>query len=249
MFSFLPVERVSSKERTRRGLIDFSRQITMRNRWVTLLFVLGLAVSSCAGPPRPVKKKPVQPAPRGRGSAYVERGVASWYGEEFHGNPTASGEIYNMYDLTAAHRTLPLGTSVMVTNLENHRSVRVRINDRGPFLKGRIIDLSYAAAKAIDMAEQGTARVEVVAFGVSKDHKGQAPVYAVQVGSFSKRENAERLLHEVRQFFEEAYLTILETTQGSYYRVRVGKFPTREMAYEVAQKLVSRGYSVLITSR
>jgi rare lipoprotein A len=221
----------------------------MKNRWVAFFFIIGLVVSSCAGPSRPVKKKPVQPVPGRRGSEYVERGIASWYGEEFHGNPTASGEIYNMYDLTAAHRTLPLGTSVMVTNLENHRSVRVRINDRGPFLKGRIIDLSYAAAKVIDMAEKGTARVEVVAFGVPKDHKEQAPVYAVQVGSFSKRENAERLLHEVREFFEGAYMTILETTQGSYYRVRVGKFPTRELAYQAAEKLVSLGYSVLITSR
>jgi len=231
------------------GLRGFPLQRSRRNRWVALLFVIGMVVSSCVGPSRPVKKKPVQPVPGRRGSAYVERGIASWYGEGFHGNPTASGEIYNMYDLTAAHRTLPLGTSVMVTNLENHRSVRVRINDRGPFLKGRIIDLSYAAAKAIDMAEKGTARVEVVAAGVSKDHKRQAPVYAVQIGSFSKRENAERLLHEVRAFFEGAYMTVLETTQGSYYRVRVGRFPRREMAYQAAEKLVSLGYSVLITSR
>jgi rare lipoprotein A len=77
----------------------------------------------------------------------VQYGVASWYGEKFHGNPTASGEIYDMYQLTAAHKTLPLGTYVMVTNTENNRSVQVKVNDRGPFVKGRLIDLSYAAAR------------------------------------------------------------------------------------------------------
>ena len=88
-------------------------------------------------------------------------GIASWYGSEFHGRRTASGEIYNMYDYTAAHKTLPLGTYVKVINLENGKSVIVRINDRGPFKKGRIIDLSYAAAKKIGIIEKGTARVRL----------------------------------------------------------------------------------------
>ena len=88
-------------------------------------------------------------------------GVASWYGPGFHGRRTASGEIYNMYDYTAAHKTLPLGTYVRVINLENGKSVVVRINDRGPFVKNRIIDLSYAAAKKIDMIDKGTARVKL----------------------------------------------------------------------------------------
>jgi len=88
-------------------------------------------------------------------------GIASWYGPNFHGRRTASGEIYNMYDYTAAHKTLPLGTYVRVINLENGKSVVVRINDRGPFVKNRIIDLSYAAAKKIDMIDKGTARVKL----------------------------------------------------------------------------------------
>lgn len=180
---------------------------------------------------------------------YVQRGVASWYGRKFHGKPTASGEIYNMYDLTAAHKTLPLGTDVMVTNLENHRSVLVKINDRGPFVKGRIIDLSYAAARVIGIVEKGTARVKVVAFSLKEPPRRGAPVYAVQVGSFSEKENAEQLLRELKRVFDEAYMTILETTGGNYYRVRVGRFGSKDKAYRMAEKLVSLGYSVLITSR
>lgn len=88
-------------------------------------------------------------------------GLASYYGEKFHGKRTASGEIYNMYDMTAAHRTLPFGTYVMVTNLENGRSVVVRINDRGPFAKGRVIDLSYAAAKRLGILHKGVAKVRI----------------------------------------------------------------------------------------
>ncbi|NIQ37288.1 MAG: septal ring lytic transglycosylase RlpA family protein [Proteobacteria bacterium] len=204
---------------------------------------LGFLIYSCAGPTRPPKKIPE------KRPVYVQRGVASWYGLKFHGKPTASGEIYNMYDLTAAHKTLPLGTDVMVTNLENHRSVLVKINDRGPFVKGRIIDLSYAAARVIGIEEKGTARVKVVAFNLSEPPRRGSPVYAVQVGSFSEKENAERLLRELKKFFDEAYMTVLETTGGNYYRVRVGRFGSKDKAYRTAEQLVSLGYSVLITSR
>jgi len=215
----------------------------IRRIWIVVLVVgVGLFTWSCAGPTRPVGKEPARPR-------YVERGIASWYGDEFHGNPTASGEIYDMYQLTAAHKTLPLGTSVMVTNLENRRFVRVRINDRGPFVKGRIIDLSYEAARVIGMAEKGTARVEVVAFGVTDRLLDEDPVYAVQVGSFRDRKNAESLLRQLQRVSAGAYMTVLETNQGNYYRVRVGRFDTREMARQAAEKLVSLGYSVLITSR
>jgi rare lipoprotein A len=218
-------------------------------RWVVLFVSFSLLVSSCAAPTRRVKKKPVESVPGRLDSFYVERGVASWYGREFHGNPTASGEIYNMYDLTAAHRALPLGTRAMVTNLENNRSVEVRINDRGPFVKDRIIDLSYAAAKVIDMVDHGTAQVKIVAFGIREDFRQEPSFYTVQVGSFSEKANAEYLLQEVRRVFQEAYMTVLETTGGNYYRVRVGRFKRREMAYRLAEKLSSMGYAVLITSR
>src|SRR4030066_707835 len=100
-----------------------------------------------------------------RESKEVQFGVASWYGGEFHGRPTSSGEVYDMYQLTCAHNTLPLGTMVMVTNLENGKSVELKVNDRGPFVKGRIIDVSYAAAKMLDMCEKGTALVKVEVLG------------------------------------------------------------------------------------
>lgn len=216
---------------------------------IIFFLILGVFACSCVGPTWPFRKEPARPALESKRPVYAQRGIASWYGGKFHGNPTASGEIYNMFELTAAHRTLPLGTSVMVTNLENGRSVEVRINDRGPFVRGRIIDLSYAAARAIGIVEKGTTNVEVVAFGIAEAPHDEAPIYAVQVGSFSDRENAERLLNQLQEVFGEAYMTILETTQGNYYRVRVGRFSTREMAYRMAEKIVSLGYSVLITSR
>lgn len=213
---------------------------------VTLICLLGVGsfIYSCATPTRPSKKEPEIKRP-----TYVQRGVASWYGKKFHGRPTASGEIYNMYNLTAAHKRLPLGTSAMVTNLENGRSVLVRINDRGPFVKRRIIDLSYGAARIIGMVEKGTARVKLVAFDLAEEPRPEAPVYAVQVGSFSDKGNAKRLLRELRKAFDGAYMTTLETNEGNYYRVRIGRFGSREKAYRVAEKLVSFGYSVLITTR
>jgi rare lipoprotein A len=120
---------------------------------------------------------------------WTQEGVASWYGPNFHGKYTSNGEIYNMYDYTAAHKTLPMNTKVKVTNLNNGKSVIVRINDRGPFVKGRIIDLSYAAAKKIGMDKTGTApvKLEVVGFG-DKDY---VDGYMIQVGAFSRYEGAE----------------------------------------------------------
>ena len=100
-------------------------------------------------------------------TGYKERGIASWYGKKFHGRQTSNGERYDMYSMTAAHKTLPLPTNVRVTNLDNGRAVIVRVNDRGPFVKGRIIDMSYAAAQALDMTRSGIARVEVEALDTS----------------------------------------------------------------------------------
>ena len=130
---------------------------------------------------------------------YVERGVASWYGPKFHGNLTASGERFDMYALTAAHRTLPIPTDVEVTNLRNGRSIVVRINDRGPFVDRRIIDLSYAAGHALGLVGAGTGLVEVRAIGVSRKvprSEGIPTVWSpgfVQVGAYSKPANAERM--------------------------------------------------------
>ena len=157
-------------------------------------------------------------------SGYVEIGIASWYGPGFHGRKTASGEFYNMYKLTAAHKTLPLGTYVRVINLENGKSVVVKINDRGPFVPGRIIDLSYAAAKRIGMLKKGTAKVKLIALGRRVDHHYRQENYEkgrfyVQVGAFKNKLNAYRFKHKLlRKYGIKARGVKLE----GYYRVLAG---------------------------
>jgi len=122
-----------------------------------LLLSLLVALLGCAGKPAPISASDVQ--------GYAEKGIASWYGRKYHGRLTANGERYDMHALTAAHKRLPFGAVVVVKNLENGKKVRVRINDRGPFKKGRIIDLSYAAARELGMVEQGLARVKIKVVG------------------------------------------------------------------------------------
>jgi rare lipoprotein A len=207
-----------------------------------------LLVSSCT-----LKRADIRYEDRS-GVEKIQYGVASWYGKKFHGNPTASGEIYDMYQLTAAHKTLPLDTYVMVTNLENYRSVEVKINDRGPFVKGRIIDLSYAAARSIDMVEKGTTRVRVEvlkrkALVVRNQAEGFGRGFTVQVGSFTDKGNAVNLSKHLGRELRNVYISVYETPETYYYRVRVGHFPTREMAYGMAAKLANRGYSVMIAPR
>lgn len=179
----------------------------------------------------------------------VEVGLASWYGKDFHGRKTASGEVYDMYQLTAAHKVLPLGTNVMVTHLNNGRSVMVVINDRGPFVKGRIIDLSYAAAQTLEMVAEGVARVRVEVLG-----KGFVPApsstgsFTIQVGAFIDRSNAVRLMNELQETYRDVSLTELRTPENTYYRVRLGRFRTREEAYQFAVRLAQQGYTVFMTT-
>ena len=120
-------------------------------------------------------------------SGYIERGIASWYGPTFHGKRTSSGEIYNMYDLTAAHKILPFNTKVLVINLYNHKKVIVRINDGGPFVKNRIIDLSYRAAQKIDMIKTGTAPVIIKVIQTNNSLE----TFFIQIGSFNNKKNAK----------------------------------------------------------
>lgn len=176
----------------------------------------------------------------------VQYGVASWYGGEFHGRPTSSGEIYDMYQLTCAHNTLPLGTIVMVTNLENGRSLELKVNDRGPFVKERIIDVSYAAAQMLGMWEKGTAlvKVEVLIPGIEPVQR-----FTLQVGSFADESLAQKLAEQLRKYFEDVYVTTLETLTQKYHRVRIGQFDTRDAAWTIAEKLSQMGFNVLITSR
>jgi rare lipoprotein A len=158
-------------------------------------------------------------------AGYVEEGTASWYGPDFHGGRTATGETYDMHAMTGAHPTLPLPTWVRVTNLENGRSVVVRLNDRGPFARGRIIDLSRAAAEQLDMIRAGTARVEVRSLaGGDAAAAGALPAaYYAQAGAFASRENAEALADRLRDAGIEGVTVSESASDGRpLYRVRAG---------------------------
>jgi rare lipoprotein A len=226
--------------------------------------VLALLLCACAaerastpppstqpGYPKPYKVMGewYQPLPHSVG--FRQRGTASWYGRDFHGKRTSSGEIYNMYAMTAAHKTLPLGTLVQVNNLANRRSVEVRINDRGPFVRGRIIDLSYTAAAQLDIVGPGTAPVEVVAVAqpLTADAGGNAVKidyysgnFTFQVGAFTDRDNAERLRRELDRGYKNAHITVFDRGDLIFYRVRVGKCSTLEQAIAYEKQLIENGY-------
>ncbi len=165
---------------------------------------------------------------------YVEDGVASWYGFPFNGHRTSNGEIYDMHQFTAAHRTLPFGSIVRVTNLRNGLQTEVRINDRGPFVANRVIDLSLSAAQAIEMVGPGTApvRLEVIS-GPSP----QAGFFAVQVGAFVSQVNAQRLRDNLSTRYTPVTIATYDSPTGLFYRVRVGRFPTEDGAHQLAGEL------------
>ncbi len=206
-----------------------------------------------AGYPKPYKVfgKWYQPLPHSKG--FRQRGIASWYGKDFHGKKTSNGEIYDMYAMTAAHKTLPLGTYVRVHNLANNRKLEVRINDRGPFVRGRIIDLSYTAAKDIGIVGPGTARVEVVALGTPATTDGGSSRsyvpgdyysgnFTYQVGAFVNRENAEKQKRDLEKRYKNAHITVFDRGDQIFYRVRVGKFTTLEDAVRHEEILIQDGY-------
>ena len=187
---------------------------------------------------------------------YVERGIASWYGTKFHGRATSTLEPYDMYAFTAAHKTLPLPTYVRVTNLENGRSLVVRVNDRGPFAHERIIDLSYAAAVRLGVHLKGTALVEVRALEPAAGEPPPpravtaataapaAPGRAfVQVGSFASRANAERLAGQLRGALAEP-VRIDEALVGAlrHFRVRLGPFTHATEALDLSSRLSELGF-------
>lgn len=169
---------------------------------------------------------------------YIEEGVASWYGEPFHGRRTSSGEIYDMYQFTAAHRTLPFGAIVRVTNLRSGKQTDVRINDRGPFVANRIIDLSLSAARALDMIGTGTALVRLEMISGTNPYIG---AFAVQVGAFLVEENAQRLRASLAERYAPVQITQFEAPNGIFYRVRVGRVPTEEAAQQLAEHLRTDG--------
>jgi rare lipoprotein A len=175
----------------------------------------------------------------------VEVGVASWYGPDFHGRPTSSREIYDMNDMTAAHPSLPFGTFVMVTNLENERTAVVRINDRGPFAKGRIIDLSYAAARVLGVVGPGTARVRLEVLKGYRTETGGARFF-VQVGSFAAQENAYALKRRLESAgYSGVIVSTYATAARTYYRVRV-RAGSRGEALKTAGRLADEGFAVIV---
>jgi len=209
---------------------------------------------------------------------YVARGIASWYGEKFHGHKTSNGEIFNMYAMSAAHRSLRIPGYARVTNLDNGRSVIVRVNDRGPFHSERLMDLSYAAAKKLGFHDRGTARVEVAAITVRPDGSmwlagqpftpgasggqtvdraiaspqpaGDSRALFVQLGSFSSREPAEKLLSRAQAVLESPMrVRAVDTESGRFHRVQVGPFDTEEGARQTQDLLENRGFpqSILLT--
>jgi rare lipoprotein A len=164
----------------------------------------------------------------------VETGVASWYGKPYHGRQAANGEVYDMETLVAAHRTLPFDTWVKVTNLLNQKTVEVRIIDRGPFVDGRIIDLSHAAARAIDLIGPGIASVRLEVLRVPS--LALPGAYAVQVGAFREKANAERLRARMEASFGSARI-VLRDGEPPLWRVLVGAESTVEAATALAERI------------
>jgi rare lipoprotein A len=246
------------------------------NRLLIALFV-SLALCSCGGSKwrlpsttyikpaivvpettKPYSVDGVSYYPLPSGDGFVQEGVASWYGRKFHGKKTSSGEIYNMYDETAAHKTLPFGTRLRVKNLSNQKEVVVRINDRGPFVKQRIIDLSYMAAKKIGLVDPGTARVRLTVLskkvGMVRAGAIRKPLveardfdkgrFTIQVGAFQKRENAERLAARLSVIFGYVSITPhVPVNSTTFYRVRVSLSESLTEAGRIMKELEYLGFS------
>src|SRR5579885_2600641 len=191
---------------------------------------------------------------------FVERGIASWYGPDFHGKRTSSGEIYDMYQMTAAHKTLPIPTYVQVTNLQTGRSTVVKVNDRGPFKDNRIIDLSYVAARKLGIWEQGTGLVEIRALTpggkpvaapavapptstvIAQARATGAPVpFYIQIGAFIDRGNAERLRARVLAVASNVQIAPGESNGQAVYRVQIGPFTDVDASDRIVHALLQAG--------
>jgi rare lipoprotein A len=183
-----------------------------------------------SGPPPAIEHQPAVPG------EYVEEGVASWYGIPFNGHRTSNGEVYDMHQMTAAHRTLPFGAVVRVTNLSNGMQTQVRINDRGPFVANRVIDLSLAAAQAIEMIGTGTAPVRLEILAGPNPRTGY---FGVQVGAFTVEGNAEKLKAQLSARYSSISIATYDSPNGIFYRVRVGRVPTQDAAVQLAAQLRS----------
>lgn len=219
---------------------------------VTAVALALTLMASCGGPSGTRMSK-------GRSLGYK---VVSWYGPGFHGKRTASGEVYNMNADTCAHKSMPFGTRLKIVNPENGRSVVVTVNDRGPFVRGRDIDLSRAAAKKLRTLEKGTAKVKVYYLdrdmryatylkdgrvrgsspSVSSGRRTGAGIYTIQVASFKERDSALYMKNGLELMHKKVYIREKWIDGSRYYRVRVGKFRSEGSALKYARKLAFEGY-------
>ena len=218
----------------------------MKARAIILLALLALAFS-CA-------KKPMKPSDVSK--KWSEKGTASWYGDEFKGKPTANGEPFDPEGMTAAHKTLPPGTVVLVTNLDNKKQAELRINDRGPFVRGRIIDCSKKGARVLGFLGQGMAPVRVEIVKVGKGRTGKSPTqviggndskldgsFTVQAGAFMERDNAQKFRDKLEKKFGDSYIVKFR----DYYRVRIGHFADEKDADQVLHTLTKNGLEGFVT--
>jgi rare lipoprotein A len=213
-----------------------------------------------SGPNRPYAVRGRSYTPQTADRSYRQRGLASWYGRQFHGRPTASGEPYDMYAMTAAHPTLPIPSYVRVRHLGNGREVIVRVNDRGPFISGRIIDLSYAAAHRLGFIAQGHAEVEIERITHTEIRAGRwqreavpvpeptlvrttptpvasASSYWVQLGAFRQRDGAESFMGQVGAQVEWLAPLLTIVTEASLHRLQAGPYASRTEAGDAAQRI------------
>lgn len=195
------------------------------------MLATALAVQGC------VWSVPLATSPSAEPSTYAagwtQSGVASWYGEPFHGQPTAAGGIYDMDAMTAAHRTIPFGTRIRVDNRDNGRSVELVVNDRGPFVRGRILDVSRAAARGLDMIAPGTARVRITVIATANPVSARGGCVVVQVAALAERSSAEAKLREVVRAGFEASVEPHE----DMYRVVAGPFRAEADARHAVETL------------
>ncbi len=187
---------------------------------------------------------------------FAEEGIASWYGPDFHGKGTSCGEVYDMYEFTAAHKLLPMHTYVRVINLENNQETVVRINDRGPFVRGRVIDLSLAAAREIGMHNNGTAFVRIEALGtpteVSKNGQGvkrfvqamdyRAGKFWIQVGAFTNKDNADRLRASLNKSYDQVDIEVYNQGDSLFYRVQVFASTNLDKARDIQRQFEDNGF-------
>jgi len=243
--------------------ISVNRKLNFRYLFIFVLLCLFCSLANSGhtaktkripGTQRPytINNRNYSPLPSSIG--YEEFGIASWYGKDFHGNLTSNGESYNMHAITAAHKLLPMHTMLLVTNLDNGKEVVVRVNDRGPFVQGRIIDLSYGAAQKIALVHSGTARVKVTALGEVKKNTSngkrqfrkhanlRSGEYFVQIGAFTQKYNGLKLQEKFLDAGHHAVMKKTTINDQLFYRVQIYVGRTLNSARRSEKALITKGY-------